>query len=90
MNASLASPRSHPPRVANEDRIAKQMNAKIVYDLETDPMRTSVNVFFCSVLCLLPASAQEGQDRSNTLDRDLAERNPYTSSADEAIGRQYS
>jgi len=65
------------------------MNAKIVYDLETDPMRTSVNVFFCSVLCLLPASAQEGQDKSNTLDRDLAERNSYTSSADEAIGRQY-
>jgi putative heme-binding domain-containing protein len=65
------------------------MNVKIVYDLETDPMRTSVNVFFCSVLCLLPARAQEGQDTSNPLDRDLAERNSYTSSADEAIGRQY-
>ena len=70
-------------------RFAKQTNAKIVYDLETDPMRTSVNVFFCSVLCLLPARAQEGQDTSNTLDRDLAERNSYTSSGDEAIGRQY-
>ena len=67
----------------------KQMKAKIVYDLETDPMRTSVNVFFCSVLCLLPARTQEGQDTSNTLDRDLAERNSYTSSGDEAIGRQY-
>src|SRR5947208_9902783 len=50
-------------------------------------MRTSVNVFLCSVLCLLPARAQEGQDTSNALDRDLAERNSYTSSADEAIGR---
>jgi putative heme-binding domain-containing protein len=65
------------------------MNAKIMYDLETDPMRTSVNVFFCSLLCLLPAGAQEGQDTSNTIDRDLAERNPYTASGDEASGRQY-
>ena len=65
------------------------MATKIVYDLETDLMRTSVKVFFCSVLCLFPARAQEGQDRSNTLDRDLAEQNPYASSADEAIGRQY-
>jgi putative heme-binding domain-containing protein len=65
------------------------MNAKIVYDLKTDPMRTSVNVLFCLVLCVYPGRAQEGQNASNTLDRDLAERNPYTSSADEAIGRQY-
>src|SRR4051794_13060123 len=28
-------------------RFTKQMNDKIVYDLETDPMRTSVNVFSC-------------------------------------------
>ena len=47
----------------------------------------SVYVFFA--LWVAVATAQEGQNRSSTLDRDLAERNPYTSSADEAIGRQY-
>jgi len=54
-------------------RFSKQMNAKIVYDLGTDPMWTSGNVLIYLVLCLLPARAQEGQDASNTLDRDLAE-----------------
>jgi putative heme-binding domain-containing protein len=63
---------------------------KIVYDLEITPMRTGLGAV-CLILCLLPApaGAQEGQDRSKTLDQDLAERNPYVSSADEAIGRQY-
>ena len=48
------------------------MNAKIMYDLGTDPMWTSVNVLIYLVVCLLTARAQEGQDASNTLDRDLA------------------
>ena len=52
-------------------------------------MRTSLKVFLGFVLCLSLTTAQEGQDRSSNLDRDLAERNPYTSSADEATGRQY-
>ena len=47
----------------------------------------SVYVFFA--LWVAVATAQEGQNRSSTLDLDLAERNPFTSSADEAIGRQY-
>ena len=33
--------------------------------------------------------AQEGQDRSDTKDRNLPEINPYTSAADLATGRQY-
>jgi putative heme-binding domain-containing protein len=61
----------------------------IVYDLEIVAMRTPLSFVFCLTLSLFPAAAQEGQDRSKTLDQDLAEQNPYTSSSDVAIGRQY-
>ena len=60
-----------------------------MYDLEIVEMRTSPSFVFYVSLCLFPVVAQEGQDASKSLDQDLTERNPYTSSSDEAIGRQY-
>jgi cytochrome c oxidase cbb3-type subunit 3 len=44
---------------------------------------------FCLLVYLRIAAAQEGQDKPDTRDQDLAEKNPYTSPADLATGRQY-
>jgi cytochrome c oxidase cbb3-type subunit 3 len=56
--------------------------------------RNRPNAFFprivlCFLVCLSLAAGQEGQDRLDTGDRDLPEKNPYHSPADLATGRQY-
>jgi cytochrome c oxidase cbb3-type subunit 3 len=51
-------------------------------------MRCSITVIlFLLSSCF--AGAQEGQDKSDTRDKDLPDNNPYNSAADLAIGRQY-
>jgi cytochrome c oxidase cbb3-type subunit III len=52
-------------------------------------VRSSLRVIFCFLVCLCIAVAQEGQDKSDSRDRDLPEKNPYDSAADLATGRQY-
>lgn len=52
-------------------------------------MRSSLRVVFYCLLCLYVARAQEGQDKSDTRDKDLPENNPYDSPADLAVGRRY-
>jgi cytochrome c oxidase cbb3-type subunit 3 len=46
-------------------------------------------VISCFLLCLCLGVAQEGQDKSDSRDRDLPGKNPYDSAADLATGRQY-
>jgi putative heme-binding domain-containing protein len=46
-------------------------------------------IIFCFLACVCSATAQEGQDRSSSKDRNLPEKNPYESAADLTIGRQY-
>jgi cytochrome c oxidase cbb3-type subunit 3 len=46
-------------------------------------------VIFCLPLCLWIAGAQEGQEKSDSKDKDLADTNPFVSPADVATGRQY-
>src|SRR3979411_2509335 len=46
-------------------------------------------VIFCLLACLRFAAAQEGQDKPDSIDRDLAGKNPYDSPGDLAKGRQY-
>src|SRR5580700_8680651 len=52
-------------------------------------MRTLLRVIFCLLLFLCFAAAQEGQNKSDDRDKDLAETNPYVSPTDVAQGRQY-
>jgi cytochrome c oxidase cbb3-type subunit 3 len=61
----------------------------MLYDLEIVPMRSSLMVTFCLLVCVCFATAQEGQEKSDIRDQDLAEKNPYDSPADLAKGRQY-
>jgi cytochrome c oxidase cbb3-type subunit 3 len=51
-------------------------------------MRCSLTVVLF-LLCLWSLSAQEGQDKSDSRDKDLPDTNPYSSAADLATGRQY-
>src|SRR5260370_18743155 len=46
-------------------------------------------IIFCVLAGVCSATAQEGQDRSDSKDRNLPEKNPYDSAADLATGRQY-
>src|SRR5260370_2427462 len=48
-----------------------------------------VQIIFCCLVCPSFAAGQEGQDKSDTRDRDLPGKNPYDSPADLATGRQY-
>jgi putative heme-binding domain-containing protein len=52
-------------------------------------MRSSVRISFCFFLCLCFALAQEGQDKSDSRDKNLSDNNPFDSAADRETGRQY-
>jgi cytochrome c oxidase cbb3-type subunit 3 len=62
---------------------------EILYDREIAFMRSLLGVSFCFLLCLSLGRAQEGQDRSDSRDNNLPEKNPYGSATDLAAGRQY-
>jgi cytochrome c oxidase cbb3-type subunit 3 len=53
------------------------------------PAISRSRVILCFLACLCFAAAQEGQDKSDSRDRDLPDKNPYGSPADLATGRQY-
>jgi cytochrome c oxidase cbb3-type subunit III len=51
-------------------------------------VRSSLRIVFSFLVCLCLA-AQEGQEKSDSRDRNLPEKNPYDSAADLTTGRQY-
>src|SRR6266853_958125 len=53
------------------------------------PLIKVFGIIFCFLACVCIATAQEGQERSDSRDRNLPEKNPYDSAADLATGRQY-
>jgi putative heme-binding domain-containing protein len=60
-----------------------------LYYLKTVSMRVSLATIFWSLLYLSCAAAQEGQSSLDIRDQGLANKNPYRSAADAAIGHQY-
>ena len=53
------------------------------------PLTSVFGIAFCFLACVCLALAQEGQDRSDSRDRNLPDKNPFDSAADLATGRQY-
>lgn len=53
------------------------------------PLIRASRIVFCILASVCFATAQEGQEKSDSRDRNLPEKNPYDSAADLASGRQY-
>ena len=53
------------------------------------PLIKVFGIIFCFLASVCFAPAQEGQERSDSRDRNLPEKNPYDLAADLATGRQY-